>query len=78
MLAYHSTRVVTCAMLPWCPPMLVTVGVKAPRVKDSHPGWGSRVQESPRAVLPHISCQEREAWTESRNRGSHKLTDVRG
>lgn len=55
MLAYHSTRVVTCAMLPWCPPMLVSVGVKARRVKDNHPGWGSRVQDIHRAVLaPHF------------------------
>lgn len=38
-----------------CLPMLVIVGVKAHGVKDSHPGWVSRVQDSHSAVLaPHF------------------------
>lgn len=78
-LACHGTRVVTCAMLPWCPLTLVIVGVKgltesSTVILDGAQGY----RKVTGRLWPHISCQEREAWTESRNRGSHKLTDVRG
>lgn len=39
----------------WCPHGLVIVGVKARMAKGSHPGWSSRVQESPKAAqAPHF------------------------
>jgi hypothetical protein len=68
----------------WCPRTSVIIVVRTPRVEDTDPcpaTWlGLKGMQSHRAFLlwPHISCQEREAWTESRNRDSHKLTDVRG